>query len=50
VGALAGLMGSVGVHAHCPVDGISHLLFAHGAAILLGAAAGGALGHLRGRA
>lgn len=50
IGALAGLSGSIGVHAHCPINEVGHLLTAHAAAILVGAAAGGALGHLRGRA
>lgn len=49
VGALAGLGGSIGVHAHCPCQSLGHLLAAHGAAIGLGAVAGAALGHLGGR-
>lgn len=49
VGALTGLAGSVGIHAHCPCQTISHLLTAHGAAILFGAAAGAGLGVLGGR-
>ncbi len=50
VGALAGLAGSIGIHAHCPVQDLGHLLAAHGTAIVVGAAAGGALGRLGGRA
>ena len=49
VGALAGLLGSIGVHAHCPCQVVGHLLAAHGAAIAVGAAAGAALGRLGGR-
>lgn len=50
VGALAGLSGSLGIHAHCPVQGAAHLLVAHGAAIAIGAVAGAALGRAKGRA
>jgi hypothetical protein len=50
VGGLAGLAGSLGIHAHCPVQGVGHLLAAHGAAIAIGAAAGAALGRAGGRA
>jgi hypothetical protein len=49
VGALTGLAGSIGIHAHCSCQVIGHLLAAHGAAILIGAAAGAALGRLGGR-
>ena len=49
VGALAGLAGSIGAHAHCPVQTMGHLLAAHGAAIAVGAAAGAALGRAGGR-
>jgi hypothetical protein len=49
VGGVAGLAGSIGVHAHCPCQVMVHLFAAHGAAILVGAAAGAALGHLGGR-
>jgi hypothetical protein len=49
VGALAGLVGSVGVHAHCPAQNLEHLLVAHGLPILLFAAAGAALGRLGGK-
>jgi hypothetical protein len=50
VGALAGLSGSVGVHAHCPVGALDHLLAAHGPAIAVGALAGAIFGHRWGRA
>jgi hypothetical protein len=50
VGALAGLAGSVGIHAHCPKQALLHLLAAHGTAILAGAAAGAGLGTIGGRA
>ncbi len=49
VGGLAGLAGSIGAHAHCPVRSAGHLLVAHGAAIAIGAAVGAALGQARGR-
>ncbi len=49
VGGLLGLAGSIGVHAHCSVRGLGHVLAAHGAAIAVAAAAGGALGRLGGR-
>jgi hypothetical protein len=50
VGALAGLSGSLGVHAHCPVPAFDHLLASHGPSILLGAILGGILGRARGSA
>jgi hypothetical protein len=50
VGGLAGLAGSIGIHAHCPLHSVGHLLAAHGTAIVVGAAAGAALGRLGGRA
>jgi hypothetical protein len=50
VGALAGLLGTIGVHAHCPAQDLSHLLLAHGTPILLFALAGAALGRIGGRA
>jgi len=50
IGGLAGLAGSIGVHAHCPLHDIGHLLTAHGAAIGLAAVAGALLGRLGGRA
>jgi hypothetical protein len=49
VGAVAGLAGATGIHAHCPAQGLDHLLVAHGAAIALSALAGAALGRLGGR-
>jgi len=50
VGGISGLAGSLGIHAHCPVQGVGHLLAAHGTAIVIGAAAGAALGRAGGRA
>jgi hypothetical protein len=50
VGALAGLAGSIGIHAHCPAQGLSHLLAGHGTVIAAGAALGAALGRIGGRA
>ncbi|APR80368.1 Hypothetical protein A7982_05715 [Minicystis rosea] len=50
VGSLAGLAGSLGVHAHCSVPALDHVLLAHGPAILVGAVLGGILGRTRGRA
>jgi hypothetical protein len=49
VGALAGLWGTIGVHAHCPCQAMSHLVVAHGLSIVIGAALGAALGRLLGR-
>ena len=49
VGGLSGLLGSAGIHAHCPCQTLGHLLAAHGAAIALGAVAGATLGRLGGR-
>jgi hypothetical protein len=49
VGALAGLAGSVGAHAHCPVQCLDHIVEAHGASIVLFAAAGAVLGRIGGR-
>jgi hypothetical protein len=48
VGALAGLGGSLGVHAHCPVPALDHLLMAHGPSILVGAALGAFFGRAKG--
>jgi hypothetical protein len=50
VGALGGLAGSIGIHAHCPCYGLSHLLVAHGTVIAAGAALGAAPGRMGGRA
>jgi hypothetical protein len=49
VGGLLGLAGSAGVHAHCSDRSLGHVLAAHGAAIAIAAAAGGALGRAGGR-
>jgi hypothetical protein len=49
IGALAGLWGTIGVHAHCPVQSVSHLVVAHGLSIAVGAALGAALGRVLGR-
>ena len=50
VGAACGLGGSIGVHAHCPIQATMHVLLAHGFPILLGAALGALLGASKGRA
>lgn len=50
VGALAGLAGAIGVHAHCPIPALDHLLGAHGPSIAVGAILGALLGRMRGRA
>jgi hypothetical protein len=50
VGTLAGLAGSLGVHAHCSITSLDHVLAAHGPAILIGALLGGILGRARGSA
>lgn len=50
VGAACGLGGSIGVHAHCPIQSTPHILLAHGFPILLGAAVGAAMGASKGRA
>jgi hypothetical protein len=49
LGAAVGLSGSIGVHAHCPIEAASHVLLAHGGPILLGTLAGAGFGALRGR-
>jgi hypothetical protein len=49
VGALAGLWGTIGVHAHCPIQTTSHLVVAHGLSIAAGAAVGAVLGRVLGR-
>jgi hypothetical protein len=49
LGALAGLAGAVGVHAHCPVAVMSHVVLAHGLPILLGALVGAVAGAAFGR-
>lgn len=50
VGAIAGLGGSLGVHAHCAIASMDHLLAAHGPSILVGAALGAIFGRMRGSA
>ena len=50
VGALAGLSGAIGIHAHCPYQSWGHLLMAHGPVIVVGAILGGLFGRTRGRA
>lgn len=50
VGALAGLSGSLAVHAHCPVGSLDHLLAAHGPSIAIGAVLGAIFGRMRGSA
>jgi hypothetical protein len=50
VGAVAGLAGAIGIHTHCPVEAPSHILVAHGLAIVSGGLLGAGLGALRGRA
>jgi hypothetical protein len=50
VGALAGLSGAIGIHAHCPYQSWGHLLMAHGPVIVVGAVLGGLFGRTRGRA
>jgi hypothetical protein len=49
LGALAGLAGAVGVHAHCPVAAMSHVVIAHGLPILFGAVVGAVAGAAYGR-
>lgn len=49
VGAVCGLAGSVGIHAHCPVVTVSHVLLAHGLPVAALAAVGALFGHRRGR-
>ncbi len=49
VGAVAGVLGAVGIHAHCPIEAASHVVVAHGAPLVAGALAGAVLGALRGR-
>lgn len=49
VGAVCGLAGSVGIHAHCPVVTASHVLLAHGLPVAVLAALGALLGVRRGR-
>ena len=50
VGALAGLAGAIGLHAHCGVPVFGHLLFGHAPVILVGALIGALLGRRHWRA
>jgi hypothetical protein len=51
LGAVCGLAGTIGCQAHCPLGhAFSHVSLAHGFPILVGALAGLAWGHWRGRA
>lgn len=51
LGGLAGFLGTLGCHAHCPAaHALSHVVLGHGASILVGATLGAILGALRGRA
>ncbi len=50
VGAVCGLAGSLGAHTHCPIVNVSHVLSAHGPAIVVFAAIGALVGTTRGRA
>jgi hypothetical protein len=51
LGAVCGLAGTIGCQAHCPLGhAFSHVSLAHGLPILVGALAGLAWGHWRGRA
>lgn len=49
VGAVCGLAGAIGIHAHCAVVSPSHVVVAHGLPILVLAGAGAAFGARRGR-
>jgi hypothetical protein len=49
VGAVCGLAGAIGIHAHCPYLAMSHVLLAHGPPILACALVGALLGAWRGR-
>lgn len=50
VGAVCGVAGAAGLHAHCSVETTLHLLLGHGTGIVVCALIGAALGVLRGRA
>jgi hypothetical protein len=50
IGALCGLGAAIGIHAHCSLDEVLHVAFAHGVPIAAGALLGAAAGALRGRA
>lgn len=49
VGAVCGLAGSIGIHSHCPVVTVSHVLVAHGLPLVLFAGLGALFGLRRGR-
>jgi hypothetical protein len=49
IGAVCGMAGAIGIHAHCPITSSSHVLIAHGLPIVVAAAVGAVLGALRGR-
>jgi hypothetical protein len=49
VGAICGLAGAVGIHAHCPLSTMGHVLIGHGLPIALGALLGALWGAWRGR-
>lgn len=49
-GAVCGLGGAIGVHAHCPAAADAHVVVAHGLPIAVGVIAGALLGAWRGRA
>lgn len=49
VGALAGLAGAMGIHAHCTYQVWDHLLLAHGPVIAVGALLGALFGRTLGR-
>lgn len=49
VGAICGLAGAVGIHAHCSLATMGHVLVGHGLPIALGATLGAIWGASRGR-
>jgi hypothetical protein len=49
LGSSVALLGSIGVHAHCPVDAALHVIIGHGVPIAVGALFGAIFGALRGR-
>lgn len=50
LGAICGLAGAVGVHAHCPVEMVAHVVVGHGVPVLVGALLGALYGAAVGRA
>lgn len=50
IGAVCGLLGTFGIHAHCDYLATSHVIFAHGPPVLGCALVGAAFGALWGRA